>query len=280
MTTYNSSMGGSIYQGAVAVTEDFTRIQGVIAGCGEASLLVILNAVKGVPTSPSELASIITTAAKAGEVRTTGVSSPHGLEQIAGNYGVSLQSGNWQTLLGQYAGRKPVIIGVSNATAFGGRDANVFGHYITVVGRTNDGRYIVSDPNSAESKQGQFIVYSASQIAQAHPFWAATPSGTPLASVNPANGIATVGTPQGFNLGIPGFPDLTNVNNFFGNLQKWADPLRLVKLIAGSLLLMIVVAALFFDGVFDFIVKPITGGAVSSGAMKAAGKAAIGAALA
>jgi hypothetical protein len=182
----NAPSGGTVLSAVQPVTEDLTRVQGIIAGCGEAALLVILNGLKGVPTDPGTLGQIIKNAQAAGiaGIGTGGTATPAGLIHIASNYGVTLSSpSDWKTTVEQYAGSKPVIIGVSNARAFGGRDSNVFGHYITIVGKTPAGNYIVSDPN-ASSKFGKFDVYSPSQLAAAHPFWAAVPSGNAWGTVS------------------------------------------------------------------------------------------------
>lgn len=261
MATYTNSMGGVLYQGATSVTEDLSRVNGFIAGCGEAALLVVLNAVKGVPTTPQDVTNLINQAVNAhktvGGLAASGESSPSTLEYLANQHGVTLSSGDYRLLLKQYAGSKPVLLGVSNATAFGGRDATVRGHYITVVGKTSDNRYIVSDPNSAESKSGQFIVYSQSQIDAAQPFYAAIPNGPSLASVGSVGGG---GIPV-----ISGIGDALGTAGILKNIGDWfSNPTRILKIILGSGIIMIVIAALLFDGVFNVIVKTVGGsGAVA-----------------
>lgn len=188
MTTYSRTMGGTIVAGAAPVTEDFTRINGAIAGCGQAAMLVTLNVMKGTPDTPAEVGNLITQMVSAhqtvGALATSGESSPGGLSWLAAQYGVSMQSGDPLTYLHQYAGVKPIVWGVSNASAFGGSDSNVQGHYVNVVGKTADGRYIVSDPNTPESQNGQFVVYTEAQMMNAQPFWAAVPqAGVPAGNL-------------------------------------------------------------------------------------------------
>lgn len=233
MSSYTASLGDAIYTGATAVTEDLSRVNGFIAGCGQAALLVVLNAVKGQSTSPSDVTALIKQAVNSnlvtGPKAASGQSSPADIEALAQQQGVSLQSGDYQTLLGQYAGTKPIILGVSNARAFGGADANVFGHYITVVGRTTGGNYIVSDPNTPESQAGKFVTYTPSQIAASLPFWGAVPTGPTLGGIGGSL----------LNLQLPSWVnDLGNrFTGFVNQFGGWANPIRLFKLTLGSLLL-------------------------------------------
>lgn len=223
---YDPGMGGSIVPNASPVTEDFTWVSGLVRGCGEAALLVILHGLKNVATDPQSLYQIIVTAIRNGWVGLGGTSQPHGLEQIASSYGVSLKSGNYQSMIPQYAAVTPVIVGVSNADAFGGRDRGVGGHYVTVVGKTAAGDFIVSDPNN-HSKFGQYDVYSLAEFTKARPFWAAIAS-----SPWPGGG--------GIGGGISGI--LPNPGNWldtfksnFKTLFTWlTDPLRILKLVTGA----------------------------------------------
>lgn len=232
MSSYTSSLGDVIYTGATAVTEDLSRVNGFIAGCGQAALLVVLNAVKGQSTSPSDVTALIKQAISSnlvtGKLAQSGETSPANLEALAQQQGVTLQSGDYQTLLSQYAGQKPIILGVSNARAFGGADSNVFGHYITVVGKTSNGNYIVSDPNTPESQAGKFVAYSPSQISASLPFWGAVPTG-------PVTGIGG----SLLNLQLPSWiNDLgTRFTGFVNTFGAWANPIRLFKFVAGSIIL-------------------------------------------
>lgn len=247
MSGYTSSLGDVIYTGATAVTEDLSRVNGFIAGCGQAALLVILNAVKGTPTSPSDVTALIKQAINSnlvtGGLAQSGESSPANLEALAQQQGVSLQSGDYHTLLAQYAGSKPIILGVSNARAFGGSDSNVFGHYITIVGKTANGDYIVSDPNTIESQSGKFVTYTPTQIAASLPFWGAVPTGPVIGgggtNVNP------------FSLQLPQWiNDLgTRFTAYVNAFGSWANPGRLLKLALGLLILSSVVGVVLLEGI-------------------------------
>ena len=232
MTSYTSSLGDAIYTGATAVTEDLSRVNGFIAGCGQAALLVVLNAVRGQSTTPADVTALIKQAINSnlvtGKLAQSGETSPANLEALAQQQGVQLQSGDYQTLLNQYAGQKPIILGVSNARAFGGADSNVFGHYITVVGKTRNGNYIVSDPNTPESQQGKFVTYTPAQIIASLPFWGAVPTG-------PITGLGG----NLLNLQLPSWiNDLgSRFTGFVNTFGSWANPIRLFKFILGSLIL-------------------------------------------
>ena len=200
MGTYTPQAGDALIPGAQAVTELLSPVGGFIAGCGEAALAVITGLVSGTPVGPAQVSQIIADAIKHG-AGPGGVSTPAELTATAADYGVTLQSYNYNTALNTFAGVKPIELGVSNASAFGGADANVQGHYITVVGRTTSGAYIVSDPNTAQSKVGQFVTYTAQQIANARPFWA----GVPTQSVQSSGGGVTIPGVQGISDAINGF---------------------------------------------------------------------------
>jgi hypothetical protein len=225
-------MSSSIITGVSPVTEDFTRVGGFIAGCGEAALLVILHGAKGTPTDPTTLGNIIRAAASKGWVGPTGVSTPNGLTQLANSYGVQLTSGDWRTMLHTYAAQRPIIVGIANASAFGGRDSNVEGHYVTVVGRDPSGNYIVSDPN-ASSKFGKFDTYTEAQFSAARPFWAAVPTNW-TGSTSAGGDTSGLAQPLSFN---PLDPKtwLDALGAQFKTLFTWlSDPLRILKLVGGA----------------------------------------------
>jgi hypothetical protein len=247
MATYTGGIGDLIYTGATAVTEDLSRVNGFIAGCGQAALLVVLNAVKGQSTTPSDVTSLIKQAVSSnqvtGKLASSGESSPANLEALAQANGVTLQSGNYQSLLAQFAGIKPILLGVSNAHAFGGSDTGVGGHYVTVVGKTSKGNYIVSDPNTAESQAGKFVTYTPAQITASQPFWSAVPSGV-------VTGAATGIGGSLLNLQLPSWVnDLgTRFTAFVDQFGSWANPLRLFKFLLGSFILIGVVIVILTYG--------------------------------
>lgn len=295
MTRYDPGMQGTFAWQGIPITEDLTRVDGIIAGCGEAALLVILNGLKGLPTDPDELGMIIRNAEAHGWVGKGGVSAPSGLKSIAGSYGVSLQSGNLNDLINQWAGKRPIIVGVSNARAFGGRDSGVFGHYVTIVGRTAGGALIVNDPNQS-SKFGYFDVYTQQQFSDAHPFWAAVPTtwsgggGTgggsgdpcgpkpdpskyqPLGVTDPRylaamtawtacelgqGGVNPLGGAAGL-LGIK-WPDwFTNIGQWITGPNTWFNAQRILKLVAGTVLIFIAFQGLI-GGMGASIVSGVAG---------------------
>lgn len=181
MANYTPQAGDVLIPGAQGATELLSRVGGFIAGCGEASLAVIVGLMQGTPPTPAQVTAIIQDAIAHG-AGPGGVATPAELQATAKDYGVNLQSVPWQAALASYTGVAPIELGVSNATAFGGADANVHGHYITVVGRAANGSYIVSDPNTQASIGGGFVTYTAQQIANAQPFWAGVPGGTAMGS--------------------------------------------------------------------------------------------------
>ena len=200
MANYTPASGDVVIPGAQAATELLSKTGGFIDGCGEASLAVISGIINGTPVSPAAVSAIIRDAMNHG-AGPGGVSTPSELQATAKDYGFTLQSVPWQTALTQDAGIVPIELGVGNATAFGGADANVHGHYVTIVGKTAGGSYIVSDPNTQASIGGGFVTYTAQQIANAQPFWAGTPGGTVAGATYPgltgvAKTISSVGIPQ------------------------------------------------------------------------------------
>jgi hypothetical protein len=253
---YDASMGGTIAPGSVAVTEDKTTTGGSVGGCGEASLLaVVAPQLSGVSTSPSALGALIQWADNKGlTLAANGDSSPANLIAIAKqHFNIVLDS--FSTLPSQYVGDRQIEVGISRAYNLGGQNSNVDGHYITIVGQTADGNYIVSDPNQPESENGQFIVYSRQQIQNADPFWYGAANKAPTGSGAALNNV-TAGTTTGFD--FAGFlsgiasdipvvggllsPDtstnpLDGIEKILGNLASWADPIRWIKLAFGLLLI-------------------------------------------
>ena len=191
MANYVPAAGDLVYSGASAATELLSRVGGFIAGCGFASFAVVNNAVHGTSTSPSQVTDIINRAIHAGDAGPGGVATPAGIERTAAAYGVTFQSEPYQSALSQYAGVKPIELGVSNARAFGGADSNVQGHYITIVGRTAQGSFIVSDPNTPQSAAGQFVTYTPAQIIASNPFWAGVPQQSVLGSASGATSASS-----------------------------------------------------------------------------------------
>lgn len=236
----------------VAVTERLTRVNGIVAGCGQAALLVILHVTKGLPTTAAEVKALIVQGQNQHQAGPGGNSTPSNLIWLAGQYGQHLTAIDWRNASTYIDQGQPVIVGVNNASVFGGPDTTVSGHYITLVGRSGR-NFLVSDPNTVESESGQFVVYTPEQLAAANPFWAAT---TPI----------PVTTAQADTLGYTiGLPDLSGINNFFqglGGIVAWVgNPARLIKFLAGAVMVW---AALLYG-----LIKG--GGALAGGAQNVAG---------
>lgn len=181
--------GDYIIPGAQAVTE---RGIGFINSCGEAALAVVQGIANGTPPTIAQVVNLVKTGTQFGTAP-SGTSTPQELANLSAATGTPLTIGSGQTVLStvnsNLAVGKPTEIGVSNARAFGGADSNVFGHYVTVVGRAASGSYIVADPNQPASVSGQFVQYTPSQITAANPFATLTPANIPL----PTNGLPISG---------------------------------------------------------------------------------------
>lgn len=229
--TYSPSSGDVLIFGAHPVTERLTRIGGIMAACGQASLLVILSLMGKTGYSPSDVLALVKQMIAAGFAGSGGTSTPKDLEWAAKQHGVTLDSVNWQSALQQDAGVVPIEIGVGNATVLGGNDArdNVHGHYVTVVGKTHDGQYIVSDPNSEQSTQGEFMVYSYSELASANPFWAAVPAnfGDSQGGGNGGSGSGGYGGIGDGGLGGVGGA-LGGISSALGGIANALSPLKVI----------------------------------------------------
>lgn len=215
-----------------AVTEDFTRVNGIIAGCGQAALLTILHVSKGLPATPDELKAIIVQGINGHQAGAGGVSTPANLIWLAQQYDQPIQSIDFNSL-DQYAGTEPIILGLGNASALGGSDVGVHGHYVAVLGKSGR-NYVVADPNTPQSQTGDTVLYTHDQLQAAQPFWTAV---VPVSTSLPATTTLSDTT----NLSINPFDALKPVGDFFaglGGLLKWVgDPVRMFKMLAGILVL-------------------------------------------
>lgn len=137
MAHYKRDPGDVIVSGSQAVTEDFSRVNGFIAGCGQAALLVALGIYHKEPVTWQEVTNLILESVRAGKTvggkASSGESSPATLDWLASVHGLQLQDTDWHLAL-QQAGTRPITLGVANAGyGFGGDDTGVFGHYIEIV---------------------------------------------------------------------------------------------------------------------------------------------------
>lgn len=246
---YTPSSGDIIAPGSVGVTELGSRVGGFIAGCGQAALLVALHALQGTPTSPDEVTALINSSVSqhltVGGKAASGQATPNTLKTLASQQGVTLTDADPYQAINQYAGSQDIVVGVNNASAFGGSDAGVGGHYITIVGRTSNGNLIVSDPNTPESQQGQFVTYSIQQLRNANPFWAgvayrsgSTGGGTGGGSFFDSLGALTniAGSLGQINNTLGGVGSV--FTKLWGGIGPWvSDPIRIVKLVVGVMLI-------------------------------------------
>ncbi len=255
--------GDYIIPGAQAVSEWYSRIGGVIAGCGEAALAVMEGISSGNPPTIQQVTMLILTAIRNGWSSPTGVTTPRGLANLGAATGNPLTIGPggnsvFATIEANLAQGKPTEIGVSNARAFGGSDAGVRGHYVTVVGKNaNTGQYIVADPNQPEATSGGFVRYSMSQISNALPFASLTPQ-------NASHG----GLSNPFNINFNPFSDL--FNSFGTNAQDFAWRFALIGV---GMLLVVLGMVMFFghqEGQVATVVVQQAGNAAKAGAAAAA----------
>lgn len=256
------AQGDYIIPGAQAVTEWGSRVGGFINGCGQAALAVIFGIANGTPPRVADVTRLIQQGAQAGYTGQTGVSTLRGLSQLSAANGLPTQIGSGANALGtinaNLARGLPTEIGVSNASAFGGSDKNVQGHYVTVVGRAANGNFIVADPNQPQAQSGGFIEYSAAQIQAALPFGTLTPTSLPWPG----------GSERGIAAGVtPAVGGLFDAFHTSGPDFAWR-----AGLIIGGVWLIIWGLVIFFSHQETTIVETV-GGQVS-GAVKSAAAAA------
>lgn len=174
--TYVPAAGDVVIPGATGVTELFSWVLGGINGCGEAALIAILVLMGKAKGTPAEVTAFIWQVIKNG-FSSNGAINPAAVIWLAKQNGVELDSTDWNNALDTLAGSVPIEVEVKNASALGGTDSTVHIHYITVLGKTASGLFVVSDPNSNQSKTGKLVVYSKQQISAALPIWAGIPKG-------------------------------------------------------------------------------------------------------
>lgn len=180
-----------------SIDEGLSRVGGFVAGCGQAAFLTLAHLYNGEPVSAGELTAVIQQSVDAGVTvgpkAAGGQSSAATMEWLASQRGLTLREQDYQSALGQWAGRRPIELGVSNAAAFGGNDANVQGHWVTILGRATDGSYIAADPNQPEASRGDYVHYTADQIRAAAPFAALVPTTDPPSGMGSGQATSTAG---------------------------------------------------------------------------------------
>ena len=237
---------GKIVPNAVAITEWYSRVDGSIESCGQASVAMALHVLKNTPATSAFVTQLAneTQAAHQTTDWPHASTSPNNLKWLFKQHGVTaiIHSGDWQTALQAFAGVKPLVLGVSNATAFGGHDAHIDGHYVCVFGLNTNGTYAVGDPNTPEATTGALVSYSAAQIHAAQPFAVLVPNESPLSSIPVIGGAldAAVSPVNQTILHVNGFSDIVAVINadehvsapgasslldlpgwVFGNMKAW-----------------------------------------------------------
>ena len=254
-----------IVPNAVAITEWYSKIDGTIEACGQASVAMALHSLN--PARNPSTASFVTQLA----TETTGArqttdwphasTSPRNLQWLFRQHGVSatIHTGDWQTTLRAYAGVKPLVVGVGNATAFGGHDAHIDGHYVCVFGIQSDGAFAVGDPNTPEATSGALVSYTLAQFQAAEPFAALVPNQDPLASIPLIGGAldAAISPVNQTILHVNGFEGIVGAINaderisppslsslvdlpgwVFGNMRAWL--IRAIVIGVGLLLILAV----------------------------------------
>lgn len=174
---------GISFLGVEVISESTARVNGFVNGCGQAAVLMMAHLQNGQPVNANSLLNLIKFSIATGNATTSGrhIGSTNAadVQWLAEQEGVKTKLGSgssWQgTVDAALASGRIPVMGVGNAKAFGGSDANVAGHWVTFVGKTGDGRYVVADPNQQAAKSGGTVVYTADQINQAKPFATLTP---------------------------------------------------------------------------------------------------------
>ena len=225
-------------QAVSVLYEGFARVNGFVNGCGQAATLMMTSLVRGQPVNTNDLANALKLTIVTGHATASGShigsTNPQDLQWLAEQQGVktTLGSGNnWQsTVDAALAQGKPVVLGLNNARALGGSDANVSGHYVTVISPTGDGKYVVADPNQQAAKTGGTVIYSRSQIQAAQPFATLTPTQAA------ANSTASSGNPQ-YSVSL--FPGNTT------NLDPLVDGIIRASLIIIGVTLIVIALLIF-----------------------------------
>ena len=264
--------GNFLLSGAQAVTEDLSWFKGAIIGCGEASALVIAHLLKGQKIDPQEVTNLIQSAANAGQLSGAGGGqTPGNIQWDLSHYGIQSTIHGWTGDTTQMANLidaslkagTPVELGVSNGNMLTGEPSGLRGHYITIVGEAA-GKFLVADPNTAESKSGKFVSDSWQQILDANPFAVIVPSGTgPVdrSSADPGNqfpGLDLTGWAQAIAEGLATGMTSGIANTFIQPFQKATGIVSLQDLGWRSVLVFVAIILLvigFIAIVGDFVQK-------------------------
>lgn len=167
----------SIIDNAQALSEWFSRVDGLIIGCGEASALVVRHIIRGEKISTDELTQVIKDAIASGQ--TVGYNHAQTAENVQWDLaqgGVSshviYSPGNkLQSIIDDALSKnEPVIIGTNYGAALADETSGLRGHFITIVGKDNSGGYITADPNTQAAVKGGFTNNSIQRLLNSNPF--------------------------------------------------------------------------------------------------------------
>jgi hypothetical protein len=171
---YHPSEGDTLVPGVAPIHEFF----GFLADCGQAASEVIYSWGTGQPVSGDHINAVVRAMQQKGLAGGGGLSSLSGNSAQLASEGIpNAVTSDWISAITGNAGSKPVELFVTNARALPGDETNLHNHFLTIVGRTASGDFIASDPDSTQAKNGQFSVFSATQLQAANPQGAIVPSG-------------------------------------------------------------------------------------------------------
>lgn len=154
---------------APGTTNALSEFFGFVGDCGQAAAQILVSAYNQVLPNPQNLNAQVNDMISRGLATSQGITSTQALQKELGiqGYNASIID-NWRMALSQVT-QRPVELLLSNAQALPG-DQGVLGHFVSAVGYSpSTGKFIVSDPNSVDAKQGKFSLFSAQQLAAAMP---------------------------------------------------------------------------------------------------------------
>ena len=236
--------GDYIIPGAQAVTQWGI---GFINACGEAALAVLEGVQNGVAPTISQVQNLARSGVQFGTAP-SGTSTLSELQKVAAASGTATTIGpggqaGLNTINANLAQGKPTEVNVQRASALGGHDVGVKGHFITVVGRAANGNYIVADSNQPAALQGQFVQYSPQQLLNADLYGTLSPVNLP----NPGN-AASGFTADAIGSGLT--QAFTNIGNSFKkslNISGINDFMWRSLLILGGMTLIVIGLLVFFS---------------------------------
>jgi hypothetical protein len=157
--------------GAQTINESVAPLRGLIVACGPAASYMAAAAVNGFRVTTAGLQALVAKAAQAGTLDTGGQNFVRGPEWDLSEYGIKsavTTPGNeaelQRTLDTALYQNKPIVLGLSNANQLTSEPPHLFGHFITIFGKTNAGEYLTGDPNTVAASEGHFTTNSLGQL--------------------------------------------------------------------------------------------------------------------